>query len=132
MAKILSWSKFKYQQEKKKKENKSKSVEMKEMWFKVFIDKGDLEHKLKKVREFLARKHPVKLSIRGRGRVTRDKFETLMKRIVSELENEAAAEETPKFDGRNMTVIIRAAKAEKPSETKTTNEEKNKNTQSNS
>ncbi|WKZ28495.1 MAG: translation initiation factor IF-3 [Candidatus Dojkabacteria bacterium] len=123
VARIYDWSKFKYQQEKKRKENKGKAAEQKEMWFKSFIDKGDLNHKIKKVIEFLEKKHPVKLTIRGKGRVTSDHMYQVMDNILSELEGHIKYEERPKMYGRNLSLIVRPFKQK--SEQK--NEEQNKN-----
>lgn len=126
VGKIYSWSKFKYQQEKKRKESKSKSIEMKEMWFKVFIDEGDLNHKLKKVIEFLGDKNPVKILIKSKGRTSKTQVDILMDKITAKLEGFGEKEGDSKFDGRNMTVIFR------PSKTVKLQENEKKDTQSNS
>lgn len=110
VTKIMSWSKFKYTQEKKKKESKGKSIDQKEMWFKVFIEKGDMEHKLKRVREFLKKKHPVKLTIRPKGRVSRENITGLMTRILENLGDEVIYDNQPKYEGRNYAIIVRPAK----------------------
>lgn len=110
VAKIMSWSKFKYDQSKKKKESKSKNIEQKEMWFKVFIEKGDLDHKLKRVKEFLAKKHPVKLTIRSKGRVSRENMLGLMDRIIEGLKEDAMYDSPPKYEGRNFAVIVKPVK----------------------
>jgi len=132
VVKIESWSKFKYKLNKKKKETKSKRIEQKEMWFKAFIDKGDLDHKLKRVREFLAEKNPVKLTIKARGRVKTELLKELMQKILKDLEFEIEVPEAPaKFEGHNLSLIVRPIKHKKLKET---NHEENKeqNTQSNS
>ncbi len=110
VAKIMSWSKFKYDQEKKRKESKGKSIDQKEMWFKVFIEKGDLDHKLKRVREFLKKKHPVKLTIRPKGRVSKDNITSLMDRILEDLGDEVVYDNRPKYEGRNYAIIVRPVK----------------------
>ena len=144
----MSWNKFKYEQEKKKKDSKGKSIDQKEMWFKTFIGENDLEHKLKKVREFIAKKHPVKLTIRGQGRVTPALMSNLMHKILLKLEEVAEADSQPKAQGRNISVIVKPRKTKLIKEetvstldTKQTNEtnnnlseqneEQNQNTQSN-
>lgn len=122
VAKILSWSKFKYQQEKKKKENKGKSIEMKEMWFKAFIGDGDFGHKITRVKEFLTKKHPVKISIRGKGRVHDAQLWALLERIkIALLDSILEGLEEPKKEGRNIIWIVRPIKNIKIN----TNENKN-------
>lgn len=111
VAKIMSWSKYKYELSKKKKENKkNKSIEQKEMWFKAFIEDGDLQHKLKKVKQFLAKKHPVKIQIRAVGRATPDLMRNLMKKILKELEEDIQTDGTYKKEGRNLSTILRPKK----------------------
>jgi len=131
VAKIYSWSKFKYQQEKKKKENKSRPVEQKEMWFKAFIGEGDFNHKIDRVKEFLAKKHPVKITIRARGRVHNELLWTLLEKIKTALQGAIAEQtENPKMEGRNLSMLVRPAKIIKVNEIKETKNE-SQNTQGN-
>lgn len=119
VAKIYSYSKFKYQLEKKKKENKSKPVEQKEMWFKAFIGDGDFKHKIGRIIEFLNKKHSVKITIRARGRVNNEQLKNLLDRIVLSLgENIAEVTESPKHEGRNISLLVRPNKNKKNSEIK--------------
>lgn len=117
VAKIMSLSKFRYEQKKKKKENKKKTAELKEMWFKAFIGDGDLQHKLKKVQEFIKKKNPVKITIRAKGRVKREHMTSLMSKILKDIEEFAEPEARPKFQGRNFAVVV------KPRKTKLVKEE---------
>ena len=125
VAKIYSWSKFKYQQEKKRKENKSRPIEQKEMWFKAFIGEGDFNHKIDRVKEFLAKKHPVKITIRARGRVHSELLWTLLAKIKTSLQDVIAEQtENPKMEGRNLSLLVRPAKINKITEIKETKNEK--------
>ena len=125
VAKILSWSKFKYQQDKKRKENKGKSLEMKEMWFKAFIGEGDFGHKIERIKEFLNKKHPVKISIRGRGRVQSVQLWALLEKIkIALVGSIQEGSEEAKMEGRNIFWIVRPTKVIKVNET----ENENKNT----
>ncbi|MEI7579103.1 MAG: translation initiation factor IF-3 [bacterium] len=127
VAKIMSWSKFKYQQEKKRKESKAKRIEQKEMWFKSFIAEGDLTHKVKKVIEFLDKKSPVKITIKTKGRVARQQIENIKNEILSKLGEAIEQNIEPKYQGRDLTFIVRPThnlKKEKNHE--------NQNTQGNS
>jgi translation initiation factor IF-3 len=107
IAKIDSWSKLRYKESKKKKESKGKSIELKEMWFKAFISEGDLTHKLKKVEEFLKKKNPVKITIRAKGRVSPEIINELMKKIITRLEGIGEKQGEPKFQNRNLGIIIK-------------------------
>ena len=54
IVKIMDYGKFKYEQKKRANEARKnqKSIEMKEVWVKPFIEENDLNVKLKKVFEF--------------------------------------------------------------------------------
>jgi translation initiation factor IF-3 len=107
VAKIISWSKLKYEQEKKKKASKAKAQEQKEIWFKSFIGEGDIQHKLKKVQEFIEKKHSVKLTIKQRGRrVNRELLLELMKKLIAYTSEYATPVAEPKFNGPNFSVIV--------------------------
>ncbi len=55
VAKIMDYSKYKYQQEKKKKEarKKQKKIDVKEVKFSCKIAQNDIDYKVNMVREFL-------------------------------------------------------------------------------
>jgi translation initiation factor IF-3 len=112
VCKILSWSKFKYDLSKKKRgSSKGKAKEMKEMWFSPYISSGDVEHKLKRVKEFLDKKHPVKLTIRVKGRVQWEMITAQLEKILKLLEGSYETEERPKREGRNLAITIFPLKA---------------------
>lgn len=107
----MAWSKYKYEISKKEKEKrKNKSAEMKEMWFKAFIQEGDLEHKLKKVREFLDKKHPVKIQIKSRGRVTREHLDNLLQKIKDGLKDYSEIDGNVRRERFNISMIVRPKK----------------------
>ena len=118
VCKIMSWSKFKYNLSKKRKGSpKGKSKDMKEMRFTPYIGKGDIEHKRKKVEEFLEERHPVKITIFVRGRVNRDVVYGQMDTISALFKDNWETEEKPRKEGRNLSLIIfpkkKASKEEK-------------------
>jgi translation initiation factor IF-3 len=129
VAKIYSWSKFKYQQEKKKKDSKARPVEQKGMWFKAFIGEGDFNHKIERIKEFLGKKHPVKITVKGRNRVTREMLKELLDKVILALEDSIMeVTDMPKQEGRNLMLIVRPKKIKKIIEIN--DENKIQNTQS--
>ncbi len=107
VAKIISWSKLRYEQEKKKKSNKSKAIEQKEIWFNALIGDGDIEHKLKKVKEFIDKKHPVKMTIKRRSRRIHNSIMVeLMKKLMGLITEFATPLSEPKYSGANLSVIL--------------------------
>ncbi|MFW5702474.1 MAG: translation initiation factor IF-3 [Candidatus Dojkabacteria bacterium] len=106
VAKIIEWSKFKYDQQKKKKAQKSKSQEQKELWFKANIEEGDINHKLKKVEEFIKKGQRVKLTVRRKGRVPKERFIALMEILLSKTEEYADVLTPAKFEGGNYAAVV--------------------------
>jgi translation initiation factor IF-3 len=106
VAKIIEWSKLKYNLQKKQKSQKSKSQEQKEIWFKAFIGEGDIEHKLKKVEEFIEEGQRVKITVRRKGRVPRERFLELMDKLLEKTSEYSDVQNEPKFEGGNYAAII--------------------------
>ncbi|MBL8015016.1 MAG: translation initiation factor IF-3 [Candidatus Doudnabacteria bacterium] len=109
VAKIIAWSKFKYEQSKKKKKAmKNKGSEVKEMWFKPFIELGDMEHKVGRIKEFLEKGNKVKITIRaGRGPINREKMSATLEKVLEMLNSVAEAEGDRKQEGRNVIVFVK-------------------------
>lgn len=109
VAKIIAWSKFKYDLSKKRKSNKAKRSEIKGMWVKPFIEEGDLVHKISRVEEFISKGNKVKLEIRqAKGkRADREKIKELADRIITMVENFAELEGEIKREGRNTAIFLK-------------------------
>ena len=69
IVKIMDYGKFKYEQKKRASEARKnqKTVEMKEVWVKPFIEENDLNIKMKKVFEFLDDGNKVKIAVMTHG-----------------------------------------------------------------
>ncbi len=107
VCKIMSWSKFKYELSKKQKgSSKGKAKDEKEMWFSPYIDEGDIKHKIKKVKEFLKDGHPVKITIRVKGRVPQDVIKSQLRNILGYIKGEYDKDGRTRFEGRNVAVRI--------------------------
>ncbi len=112
VCKILDFSRFKYDAKKKVQEakKKQKKVALKEMKFKVNIGQGDLDVKIRKIKEFLEDGDKVKLSLwfKGREIVHKDKGKELFDRILENLGSLAKVEFEPKMEGKQIIMIISA------------------------
>lgn len=88
----------------------AKVNELKQMRFGLKIGAGDLEIKLRKIRSFLEAGHKVRLQIfyRGRENAHRELGYDMIERILSELEDQAVAEQKPQMAGRNLSVVVRS------------------------
>jgi translation initiation factor IF-3 len=81
---------------------------IKEMKYRPKIGQGDFDTKTRKVEEFLAEGHKVKVTIMFRGREMQ--HPELGKKILDEIADKVAdlarVEVVPKLDGRNMIMVL--------------------------
>lgn len=107
----MDWGKYQYQKmkEAQKSRRNNKQSELKQMRFGLKIGQGDLDIKLRKVREFLAEGHKVRIQIfyRGREMAHRELGYDMLTKIGTLLEEEAVFEHQPQMAGRNLSVVIR-------------------------
>lgn len=110
VCRIMDYGKYKYEAAQRAKESRRKStnVVVKEMKYRPKIGAGDFGTKTKKVAEFLAEGHKVKITIMFRGREMQ--HPELGRRILDQVA-EAVAEQGkveiyPRLDGRNMTMVL--------------------------
>lgn len=112
VAKIVDWGKYQYQKmkEAQKSRRNSKQSELKQMRFGLKIGQGDLDIKLRKVREFLAEGHKVRIQVfyRGREMAHKELGHVLLTKIGETLEDVAVFEHQPQMAGRNLSVVIRS------------------------
>jgi translation initiation factor IF-3 len=110
VCKILDFSRYKYNAKKKLQEakKKQKKTVLKEMKFKVNIGQGDLDIKLRKIREFLEEGDKVKISLwfKGREIMHREKGEELFEKIIANLESVAKIDSEPKMEGKQVIMIV--------------------------
>ncbi len=114
VCKFVDLGKFLYEKTKKEKEARKKQlkVEMKQMRYRLKIDKNDLDTKNRKVRRFLELGNRVKLEIwfRGREMAHTEKGFELTKRIVAALSEAGKLVSEPKLSGRNLIFYLEPTK----------------------
>jgi translation initiation factor IF-3 len=88
----------------------AKTVELKQMRMGLKIGANDLEIKLRKIREFLAAGHKVKILIffRGREMAHQELGYEMIERIAVQLENDVIVEQKPQMAGRNLSIVVRS------------------------
>lgn len=113
VCKIMSYSKFKYEESKKEQKGKlkGKTKEMKEMRFPTLIDKGDIGHKIKRVNEFLEKGHKVKITVYFKGRTTNEIAGELVQTLLTELEETSTIEQALKKEGRRWFFTVMPKKS---------------------
>lgn len=112
VAKIMDYSKFRYEQAKREKENrkKQKTVETKEIRLSLNIDVGDFNTKVNQAKKFLSKGDKLKVSIRLRGRemAHSDLGVANMDRFAQALseEIEINIDKAPKLEGRQILMFV--------------------------
>ncbi len=110
VCKIMDYGKYKYQQSKRSQEAKKRqtTIQVKEVKVRPKIEEHDLQFKLKNIRKFLEERNKIKVSMIFRGREiahTAVGMEVL-KRIALEIEADGVVEQSPRLEGRNLSMII--------------------------
>jgi len=110
VARIMDYSKFKYEQEKKEREAKKKQhiTHVKEIRIRPKIEEHDYQVKLHNTEKFLKRGDKVKVSMlfRGRQMAHIDLGKNILNRLASDIAALGELEFGPRLDGRMMTLII--------------------------
>ncbi len=110
VCKILDYGKYKYEQQKKANEarKKQKTVDLKEIKLSPRIEKNDYDVKMRNAKRFLEDGNKVKVTMRFRGRemAHQDIGRNLFTKIQLELEELSTVEFEPKFEGRQMIMIL--------------------------
>ena len=117
VVKIMDYGKFKYDQKKRANEARKnqKTVEMKEVWIKPFIEENDLNIKMKKVFEFLGDGNKVKIAVMTHGNKKvlargKDAIPELFARVLEIVKDKATLESKSKPDERTKSIIIAPVK----------------------
>jgi translation initiation factor IF-3 len=110
VCKIMDYGKHLFEQKKVKaaQRKKQKQVQVKEMKFRPGTEEGDYQVKLRNLTRFLTEGDKAKVSLRFRGRemVHPEIGMKLMTRIAEDLEPFGAVESEPKFEGRQVIMVI--------------------------
>ena len=106
----MDYGKFKYEEAQKAKEarrNQANTI-LKEVRFRLKIDKHDFETKRKHAEGFLAAGDKVKAMIlfRGREQSRPEQGVRLLQRFAEDVAEFGSVESTPTIDGRNMVMVI--------------------------
>jgi translation initiation factor IF-3 len=110
VVKILDFGKFKYEEQKRKNEarKKQKVIEVKEIKLRPGIDDHDYEVKMRAMLKFIGEGDKVKVTMRFRGRelAHQELGMNVLMRVRDELDKIAKVEQTPRMEGRQMTMVM--------------------------
>ena len=110
VCKIMDIGKYKYDQQKKasKAKKNQKKVELKEIKLRPVTEVHDYTFKIKNAQKFLTKGDKVKFTIRFKGRELQHSSlgNELMDKIKQDMETVGRVELQPKFDGKQMIMVI--------------------------
>ena len=110
VCKIMDMGKYKYDAQKKanKAKKKQKKIEIKEIKLRPVTEIHDYNFKIKNAQKFLSKGDKVKFTIKFKGRELQHSNlgDELMQKIKTDMEKLGKVELQPKFDGKQMIMII--------------------------
>ena len=113
VCKIMDIGKYKYDQQKKasKAKKNQKKVELKEIKLRPVTEVHDYTFKIKNAQKFLSKGDKVKFTIKFKGRELQhvNLGKDLMDKIKIDMENVGKVELQPKFDGKQMIMVVQPA-----------------------
>ena len=107
VAKIVDWSKFKYEKSKKLRKNKGKTLETKEWWFKPNIGDRDIDLKLENVKKYLKKGGTAKLTIKYVQKTPYEMLKSTFDRVALKAEEFSKALGEPAKEGRNISILVK-------------------------
>ena len=118
VAKIMDYGKHLFELKKSRaaQRKKQKQIQVKEIKFRPGTEDGDYKIKLRNLIRFLEDGDKAKVSLRFRGReVTHPEIGMqLMERIEEDLKDYGVVESAPKFEGRQVIMVLAPRKGKKP------------------
>ncbi len=110
VCRIMDFGKFRFQQSKRKAaaKKKQKQVHIKEIKIRPATEEGDYQVKLRNLIRFLEEGDKAKVTLRFRGREMAhpELGMQLLERIQVDLTEYGVLEQRPKFEGRQMVMVI--------------------------
>lgn len=106
VCKVMDYGKYRYQMNKK--QSKHRTTGLKEIKVRPQINKHDLDFKTRNIIRFLEEGNKVKVTLifRGREIVHSSLSRGVFDRVLEALSDKANIEQQPKFEGRQMIMIL--------------------------
>lgn len=115
VARVMDYGKHLYKDSKQRAaaRKKQKIIHVKEIKFRPGTDVGDYQIKLRKLKQFLEDGDKTKVTLRFRGRELAHKElgADLLKRVEKDLQEYGSVEQYPKFEGRQMVMVLAPKKS---------------------
>ncbi len=109
VCKIMDFSKYLYMLNKKSRINKKgKAKEIKEFRFSPVIEQGDIDHRVKRSKEYLDKGHPVRIVMQKRGRQSMDQAKAVFAEILTNFTDYSSIEAEPKYEGNRISITFKS------------------------
>lgn len=110
VCRVMDYGKYKFQMSKRKAaaKKKQKQIQIKEIKLRPATEEADYQVKQRSIMKFLEAGDKAKVTIRFRGREMAhpELGMELLKRMTVELAEECTVEQQPKFEGRQIVMIL--------------------------
>lgn len=110
VCRITDFSKYKYEQKKREKEVKKhqKQFQLKEIRLSPRIDNHDYEIKIKHIKEFLEKRHKVRVRMffRGREIAHKDMGDRIIARMIEDIDKVGRVDRDPHMLGKSIVMIV--------------------------
>ena len=110
VCKIMDMGKYKYDLQKKANQakKKQKTVSLKEIKLRPGTETHDYNFKIKNAKKFISKGNKVKFTVKFKGRELQHTHlgNKLMDKIIQDMQNIGKVELHPKFDGKQMIMVI--------------------------
>lgn len=110
VCRIMDYGKYKFQLSKRKAaaKKKQKQIQIKEVKIRPGTEEADYQVKLKNIQKFLENGDKAKVTVRFRGREMShpELGMQLLQRMITELAELGIVEQHPKFEGRQIVMVL--------------------------
>ena len=110
VCRVIDFSKYKYEQEKREREVRKhqKQAQLKEVRMRPRIDNHDYEVKLKHIKEFLEKKHKVRVRMwfRGREIAHKDIGNKVIDKLLKDVDKVGRVDREPHMLGKTLVLIL--------------------------
>lgn len=110
VCRIMDFGKARYQKQKRANSGHTHRPQLKQLRLRAKTGQHDIDVKVARARDFLARGDKVKLNVmfRGRENAHHDRGREMLQEIILSLEDVAAVEQSPRMEsGRMMSMLIK-------------------------
>ena len=114
ICRIMNYGKVQYEQKKKQNNGSKHRVQLKQIRLRAKIGQHDIDFKVRKARDFLGKKHKLKINVlfKGRENAHHERGRELLEEVVKTLEDVATIEQPIKMEGRRaMSVLLTPSKS---------------------